>query len=182
MKLQAVRAGDLLDGGRGAVGERDRQRHLAVSSPPDRRLAAVRFLYICRCVVAPAHRDGQVAARLGHEKTHAYRRWEECLTRRLALVVRLLGQTGRLGDGVEVVVLIGIGALVGGRSGRNQKSGDVPVRRALAARQLLGAEFMTRPRSDQIELQGLDEAQTDLKGVGGGTFSVGRGPAGTLHG
>ena len=36
---------------------------------------------------------------------------------------------------------------------------------ALATRQLLGAEFMARPGSNQIELDGLDETRADFEGI-----------------
>ena len=182
VKLQAVRAGNVAHDRPRAAVERDRQRLLAGSTPPDRRLAAVRFLHFRVCVVAPARGDRQLAAGPGHEKAQPDRRREERLARRLALVVRLLGQAGRFGNGVEIVVLVYVAAPVGRRPGRDQEAGDVPVRRALAARQLLGAERMARPGSDQIELDGFDEASADLLGIGGRMLGGGHGPAGTLHG
>ena len=182
MKLQAGRAGNVTHGRPCIPTQRNRERCLAGSALPDRRLAAVFFLYIRRCVVAPAHRDRQLATSPGHEKAQADRRREERLARRLALVVGFLGQTGRLGHGVEVVVFVDVPAPVGRCTGRDQKAGDVPVRRALAAREPLGVERMARPGSDQIELQSLDEARADLEGIGGSGFGIGHGPAGTLHG
>ena len=164
VKLQARGAGNVSND-RFRAAERDRQRRLAGSTPPDRRLAAVRFLYICRRVVAPARRDRQLATCPGHQKAQSDRRREIRLARGLALVVRLLGQTGRLGHGVEVVVLVHIPASIRRRPGRDQEAGDVPVRRAFATRQLLGAEFMARPGSNQIELDGLDETRADFEGI-----------------
>ena len=173
VELQPVRAGDIAHDRPRAVVERDRQRHCVWGASPDRCLAAVRFLHICRRVVAPAHRDRQLAACPGHEEAQSDRGWEERLARRLALVVRLLGQAGRFWHGVEVVVLVGISAPVGRRPGRDQEAGDVPVRRAFAARQLLGAELMVRPGSNQIELDGLYDARADFEGLdrsaGGGS-------------
>ena len=161
VKLQALGAGNVSND-RFRAAERDRQRRLAGSTPPDRRLAAVRFLYIGRRVVAPERRNRQLATSPGHQKAQSDRRREI----RLALVVRLLGQTDRLGHGVEVVVLVHVPASVRRRPGRDQEAGDVPVRRAFATRQLLGAEFMARPGSNQIELDGLDEARADFEGIG----------------
>ena len=175
VELQAAGAGDVSHDRRLAAAERNRQRLLVGSTPPDRRLAAVCVFYLDRRVVAPAHRDGQLAAPIAHEEAEPYRRREERLARRLPLVVRLLGQSGRLGHGVEVVVLVCVATPVGRRTGRDQEAGHVPVRRTLAARQLLGAELMIRPRSDQIELQGLDEARADLEGIGRSTVSGGHG-------
>ena len=134
MKLQALGAGHIAhDRTRSSV-QRDRKRLLAGITPPDRRLVAVSVLYSHLCVVAPAHRDRQLATTPGHEKAQADRRREERLARRLALVVRLLGQTRRLGNSVEIVVLVGVAAPVGRCPGGDQEAGDVPVRRALPAR------------------------------------------------
>ena len=181
VKLQALGAGNVSND-RFRAAERDRQRRLAGSAPPDRRLAAVRFLYICRRVVAPARRDRQLATCPGHQKAQSDRRREIRLARGLALVVRLLGQTGRLGHGVEVVVLFHVPASVRRRPGRDQEAGDVPVRRAFATRQLLGAEFMARPGSNQIELDGLDETRADFVGNRQEQAEKLSWPGGTLHG
>ena len=64
MKLQALGAGDVAhDRTRSSV-ERDRQRLLAGSTPPDRCLATVRFLNIAGCVVAPARGNRQFVAQI----------------------------------------------------------------------------------------------------------------------
>ena len=140
-----------------------------------------RFLDLGRGVVAPAHGDRQLTASRGHEEAQPYRRREERLAGRLPLVVRLLGQTRRLGNRVEVVVLVGIAAPLRRGAGRDEEAGDVPVRRALAARQLLGIQLMAGPGTDQIKPQRLDEALADRTGIDGGLGRRHRDRSRTLH-
>ena len=182
VKLQPPGAGDVPHDRPCGPAERERQHRLVRSPPPDRRPAAARVLDLGRRIVAPAHRDRQLTASRGNEKAQSARRREERLARRLPLVVRLLGQTRRLGNRVEVVVLVGIGAPVRRRAGRDEEAGDVPVRRALAARQLLGLQLMAGPGTDQVEPQCLDEARADLTGIGGNVLgSRHENQSGTLH-
>ena len=182
VKLQPPGAGDVPHDRPCGPAERERQHRLVRSPPPDRRPAAARVLDLGRRIVAPAHRDRQLTASRGNERAQSDRRREERLARRLPLVVRLLGQTRRLGNRVEVVVLVGIGAPVRRRAGRDEEAGDVPVRRALAARQLLGRQLMAGPGTDQIEPQCLDEARADLTGIGGNVLGSWHGNrSGTLH-
>ena len=181
VKLQPAGAGDVPHHRPRVAPERDRQRFLVRSPPPDRRLAAARFLDLGRRVVAPTHRDRQLTAARSDEEAQPDRRREERLARRLPLVVRLFGQTRRLGNRVEVVVLVGIAAPLRRGAGRDEEAGDVPVRRTLAARQLLGIQLMAGPGTDQIEPQCLDEALADRTGIDGGLGRRHQGRLGTLH-
>ena len=181
VKLQPAGAGDVPHHRPRVAAERNRQRFLARRPPPDRRPAAAGFLDLGRRVVAPAHGDRQLAATRGHEEAQPYRRREERLARRLPLVVRLLGKARRLGNRVEVVVLVGIGAPLRRGAGRDEEARHVPVRGALAARQLLGIELVAGPGTDQVEPQRLDEALADGTGIDRSLGPRHRNRWGTLH-
>ena len=181
VKLQPARTGDVPHDRSWVSAQRGRQHRLVGSPPPDLRLAAARVLDLGRRVVAPAHRHRQLTASCAHEKAQPDRRREERLARGLPLVVRLLAQTRRLRNRVEAVVLVRVGAPLRGRTGRDEEAGDVPVRRALPARQLLGCQLVSRPGTDQIEPQRLDEALADHAGIDGGLGRRHRDRAGTLR-
>ena len=181
VELQPAGARDIPHHRLRVAAERDRQRFLVRRPPPHRRPAATRLLDLGRRVVAPAHGDRQLTATRGHQEAQPDRRREERLARRLALVVRLLGQARRLGNRVEVVVLVGIPAPLRRGAGRDEEAGDVPVRRTFAARQLLGIELVAGPGTDQVQPQRLDEALAHRTGIDGGRGRRHRNRSRTLH-
>ena len=75
----------------------------------------------------------------------------------------------------------GIAAPLRRRAGWDDEAGDVPVRRALAARQLFGVQLMAGPGTDQVEPQRLAEALADRTGIDGGLGRRRRNRSSTLH-
>ena len=130
VELETAGVGDVLHDRFTRLRARDGDRRLARMSLPDGEGLAVWALDLRLRVVAPAHGHGEGARLLRHEEAHAHRRGEEALLRGLALLVRLLGETSRRRDlAAHVVVLIGVGARLGWRAGRDQEPRQVPVRR-----------------------------------------------------
>ena len=156
-----------------------RHRALVLPPLPDGRGLAVGILGRRRFVVRPSDCHDDRVRVLGDQEAQAHRRGEEPLLRGLALLRRLLRETGRLRHLVEVVVLVRVAALLGWRTGRDQEAGEVPVRGSHPSRQALGGEVMASAGADQVEVQGLDEAFANFAGSGGsvlvGGWDIGHG-------
>ena len=147
--------------------ERYRFRVFVLLPLPHRSSLAVIVLDRHRPVVGPSDRHADRVRVFRDQEAQAHRRREEALLRGLALLRRLLRKTGRFRHLVEVVVFVGVATLLGRRAGRNQEAGQVPVRGTHPARQPFGCEVVACAGADQIEVQGLDEAISDLEGAGG---------------
>ena len=170
MQREPAGAGDLVTPGAGAAGGRERHRHHAFVRPPPpaRRRLPVLALDLLLRVVAPPHDRGQRVGVAGHEEAQPHRRREEPLPGRLPLLRRLLRQAARLQRLVDVVVLVPVRPHLGLRAGRNEEARQIPVRRAHPAGQSLFGEGVARPRTDEVEVQRLDEAFAHLRRVGDG--------------
>ena len=164
VKLETAGARDGVDNRRAArTAERHRDRLLPGLPLPDGERLALRTLGFRRPVVAPAHDHGDGRGLSRHQEAQAHRGGKEALLRRPALLAALFGKAGGLGDLAEILVLVGIGSLLGGRPGRDQKAGQVPVRRAGPLRQPLPGQLVPRPRADEFELQGFDQTLPDVE-------------------
>ena len=104
-----------------------------------------------RSVVGPPDHCAERVRVFRDQEAQAHRRREEALFRGLALLRRLLGKTGRFRHLVEVVVFVGVAALLGRRAGRNQEAGQVPVRRdaPIPAAAPMRGRGLRRGRSDR---------------------------------
>ena len=106
---------------------------------------------------------------------------KNALARRLPLVVRLLGQARRLGNPVEVVVLVGIAAPLRGMPVGMRKPATYQFEGRSRPGKLLGIQLVTGPGTDQVEPQRLDEALANRTGIGGGLGRRHRNRSSTLH-
>ena len=126
-----------------------------------------------RAVVRPSDGHADRLRILRDEKAQAHRRREEALLRSLAVLRRLLCEPRQFRHLVEVVFLVGVAALLGGRAGRDQEAGQIPVRGPHPTRQPLRFEVVACVGADQIEVESFDQAFADLArgtraGRGGG--------------
>ena len=89
----------------------------------------------------------------------------------------LLRQAAVLRHRIQVVVFVRVGALFERGVGRHEEPGEVPRRGADPAREPLVGEGVTGPGTDEVEVEGFDEAVADgfggLGGVGHGCVSLG---------
>ena len=149
-------------------GSRQRHRHCAFVRLPQPRGCGLPIgaFNPGGLVVAPTHDHGQ-GIRLGrHEEAQPHRRREEALLRSPALLRRLFREAARLRRLVDVVFLVGVCAQLRLRAGWNQKAGQIPVRRSHPAGQPLVGEGVTSPGTDQVQVQGVDQALAHPRGIG----------------
>ena len=166
VELQAAGIGDILH--QRCTRPRQRQGdHLLTRIPlPDRERLAIRADDLPLGIVAPAHRHRDGARGKGHQEAQAHRRGVDPLLRRLALLVRLLGEAPRLRDlAPQVVVLVGVRAPLWRRPRRDQEAGQIPVRGSHPAWQPLLGERAPGRGADQVELERLDQSLPHLQRV-----------------
>ena len=142
-----------------SVGQALRVQHII-------RTAAIRGLLRTVAVVAPPDGHVQLVDALGNQEAQAHRRREEASPGCLALLRGVVAQPRLSGDlRVEVVVRVGVRALLGRRVAWHQEPREIPVGWPHPTRQALVGQGVSRPRTDQVHLQRLAEAGAHVSGL-----------------
>ena len=107
-----------------------RHGSLALPSLPGGSSLAVRVRDWDEFVARPSDDYADRVRVFGDQEAQAHRGGEEALLCGLALLRGLLGEPGRFRHLAEIVLLVRIAPLLGRRTGRDEESGQVPVRGA----------------------------------------------------
>src|ERR1035438_7572471 len=128
MKLQATGGWNVMHHLAIDAFEAYRDGFLASSSLPNRDEFAIRPRNLRRRVIAPANSYRDVACFIWNQEAQAHRRRKVGLLCRLALIVRLLWKARRRRNDFNVIIFVGVRALLWGSTNWDQEPSQVPVR------------------------------------------------------